>query len=249
MLWTVSDGAGLIEVSPIEVKNSIRHTLQTLMPDSTIPRLPFIVESCVETLEQAAFAEKNGADQLELCTALEHDGLTPPEQLIADVLSTVSIPVKVMLRHRPGNFEYNTADIVQLKSDLKRISGLGVSGIVFGAIRNGDLDYDLISLLAGMALIPMTVHKAIDQITDRIGAIKILGEIDGVESVLSSGGRSTALSGASELRKMVETASSRLQIIAAGKITVANRHKVYQLTSAPALHGRKIAGWSDIQHR
>ena len=36
-----------------------------------------LVEACVETLEEALQAEKNGAHRIELCSRLDLDGLTP----------------------------------------------------------------------------------------------------------------------------------------------------------------------------
>ncbi len=199
-------------------------------------------ESCVETLEQAKLAEQHGAHQLELCASLELDGLSPPDSLIADVLAAVSIPVKVMLRHRPGSFVYSSGDVRELLDDLKRLSQHDVAGVVFGATARGDLDYDLIKQIAHLSRVPVTVHKAIDEVSDIRRAVERLCHISGIGSILSSGGQLTALDGADELRDMVEIASGRLDIIAAGKITAANRDKVYQLTSAPVLHGKKIVG-------
>ena len=46
-----------------------------------------IKEACVETVEQAIKAEKNGADQIELCSRLDLDGLTPDFDVIRKVLS------------------------------------------------------------------------------------------------------------------------------------------------------------------
>ena len=36
-------------------------------------------EACVETVEEAIKAEANGADQIEFCSRLDLDGLTPDE--------------------------------------------------------------------------------------------------------------------------------------------------------------------------
>lgn len=211
--------------------------------------LPFIIESCVETVEQARDAEANGADQLELCASLELDGLTPGDQLISNVLQTVNIPVKVMIRHRPGDFQYGVDDVELLLRDLHRVSAFDVAGVVFGAVRGEELDYDLISRFTNATSLPVTIHKAIDVVEDPVEAVQRLVQISGIDSVLTSGGAQTAIEGATVLREMVETAADQLQIIAAGKITVANRGKVFELTSAPVLHGKRIAGWSDIQHR
>ena len=41
-----------------------------------------IKEVCVESLEDAVIAEKNGANRIELCGRLDLDGLTPSRKLI-----------------------------------------------------------------------------------------------------------------------------------------------------------------------
>ena len=72
-----------------------------------------IKEACVETVEQAIKAEKNGADQIELCSRLDLDGLTPDFDVIRKVLSLIKIPVKVMIRCRSGNFYFNESKKIQ----------------------------------------------------------------------------------------------------------------------------------------
>ena len=56
-----------------------------------------IREACVETLDEAILAEKKGADRVELCSRLELDGLTPKRKLVKQVLSALSIPIKIMM--------------------------------------------------------------------------------------------------------------------------------------------------------
>ncbi|MDH5609009.1 MAG: copper homeostasis protein CutC, partial [Cyclobacteriaceae bacterium] len=70
-----------------------------------------IKEACVETMAQCLAAEKAGANRLELCAHLELDGLTPEFELIERVVSSVTIPVRVMVRPRAGDFCYSPAEI------------------------------------------------------------------------------------------------------------------------------------------
>ena len=56
-----------------------------------------VKEACVERLDEAILAEKNGADRIELCSRLDLDGLTPHRNMIQDVINSVKIPVKVMI--------------------------------------------------------------------------------------------------------------------------------------------------------
>ena len=53
-----------------------------------------IKEACVETLDEAIFAQNKGADRIELCSDLALDGLTPSKKPFLKVLNHISIPIK-----------------------------------------------------------------------------------------------------------------------------------------------------------
>jgi Uncharacterized protein involved in copper resistance len=74
----------------------------------------FFVECCVESLDQAIKAEKGGADQIELCKNLKDDGLTPDIDIVSKALNKVSVPIKIMVRPRKGNFIYSESEIIQI---------------------------------------------------------------------------------------------------------------------------------------
>ena len=73
--------------------------------------MQIVKESCVESLSEALKAEQNGADRIELCSRLDLGGLTPNRELIRHVSSRLSIPIKVMIRPRAGNFIYNAFEL------------------------------------------------------------------------------------------------------------------------------------------
>ena len=62
-----------------------------------------LIEAAVESLDDALAAVEGGADRLELCANLADGGTTPSEDLIADVVERVAIPVFVMIRPRGGS--------------------------------------------------------------------------------------------------------------------------------------------------
>ena len=202
-----------------------------------------IREACIETIEEAVHAERQGADRLELCSALDKDGLTPSLQLTKGVLDSVSIPVKVMIRSREGDFEYTDDEVEFMLAQMHRLSQLAVSGFVFGATIDRQLDLKVISRIANHALlIPVTVHKAIDYTDDPIRAVTQLSDIHNVEAILTSGGAATALQGREIINSMHEAAEGKLQIIAAGKITNENLNAVRQHLKVQEYHGRRIVG-------
>ena len=84
----------------------------------------FFVECCVESLDQAIKAEKEGADQIELCKNLKDDGLTPDIDIVSNALNKVSVPIKIMVRPRKGNFIYSESEIIQIKNQIMNLKVL-----------------------------------------------------------------------------------------------------------------------------
>lgn len=205
-----------------------------------------IIESCVETVEQAISAAFAGADQLELCANLDEDGLTPSENCIVQVLSEVSIPVKVMIRSRSGDFHYTQDEVFSMVNDVINLKKLKVDGFVFGALRYGDnrslcLDIDAIGAICKAAYpYPVTIHKAIDLCTDILDEIPKLKIIDNIQFVLSSGGHLTAQLGKNMLIEMQKIATPEISIIAAGKITYHNLAALHNALGLSYYHGRNI---------
>ena len=70
-----------------------------------------IKESCVETYDEAINAESRGADRIEVCSRLDLDGLTPSKELVKRLVNDLTIPIKVMVRPRSGDFCYNDEEI------------------------------------------------------------------------------------------------------------------------------------------
>jgi len=72
--------------------------------------------------------------------------------------------------------------------------------------------------------------------------LKKLLKIDGITSILTSGGKLTAQEGKTALKNMVSIAKDRLEIVTAGSITNENIENLHQVIKAKAYHGRRIVG-------
>ncbi|HSO87866.1 MAG TPA: copper homeostasis protein CutC [Draconibacterium sp.] len=203
-----------------------------------------IKESCVETLEEAVLAENLGAGRIELCSDLANDGLTPSFELMQKTCSTLKIPVMVMIRPRAGNFIYSEEEISQMKSEIDLAKKAGVAGIVFGLLTSENkIDKKNTKILAEYAQpLPVTFHKAIDELENPVDGVSVLKEIDGIKRVLTSGGKPTALEGQETIRKMIEVAGKQITILVAGKVLNSNVDEIQKLTGAKELHGRRIVG-------
>jgi len=77
-----------------------------------------ILEACVEGVDQAIRAEKLGATRIELCANLAADGLTPDHETIKKVKEELTIPIRVIIRPRAGDFVYSEGEINTIKSSI-----------------------------------------------------------------------------------------------------------------------------------
>ena len=203
-----------------------------------------IKEACVETVKEAILAEKQGADRVELCYRLEYDGLTPAKNIIKKSIKSLSIPIKVMIRPRKGNFIYNEKEIMEMESKIEMCKNIGITEVVFGLLKSDkNIDYISTERLVKKAY-PMSVtfHKAIDITFDILNAIEKLVPITGVTSILSSGGESTAYHGKERMKEIINRFRNRFNIIVAGSITENNLAAIHNFIGAKEYHGRKIVG-------
>lgn len=202
----------------------------------------YIKEACVETLKQAIRAEKAGADRIELCANLDIGGITPSFELIREVKERVSIPIRIMIRPRGGDFIYSQEEIRMMKMQIEYCKTQSIEGVVFGVLkRDNTLDVKTISELAKVAFpIKVTIHKAIDETPNIMQALEQLLMIDSVTTILTSGGKTTAEEGKKTLRGMIELAQEKLEIMPAGSITTANVARLHEFVNAKAYHGKRI---------
>lgn len=203
-----------------------------------------IKEACVESIQEAINAEKNGADRIELCADLKHGGLTPPVYLIESAQKLLTIPLKVLIRPRKGDFIYNENELAVMETDIEICKQLDIDEIVIGVLNiDRNIDYPTIIRLSKKAYpMDITFHKAIDFTPDIISEVSKLSPIKGVKGILTSGGEKTALVGKEKLKSLVNIYSHRFSIIAAGSITNNNLPKIHKHIKANEYHGKKIVG-------
>jgi len=203
-----------------------------------------IREACVESFEEARLAEERGAERIELCSDLANDGLTPTEELMQQACVELKIPVMVMVRPKAGNFVYSAEEVVQMKLAIDKAKKAGAAGVVFGLLTaNNQIDKENTRLLAAYAQpLPVTFHKAIDELDDPVEGVRILKTIPGIKRILTSGGKATALEGQQTIREMMEVAGDQITILVAGKVLDSNVDEISRLTGASELHGRRIVG-------
>ncbi len=212
-----------------------------------------IIESCVETTQEALIASKNGADRIELCADLADDGLTPSPGLLSKTLNRLNIPIKVMIRPRAGDFIYNSEDQKTIDTHIDYCIAAGVEEWVYGSIAAGSGRLDLADIKAFHNKVKprsLTIHKAIDHsseiLRDVFDLVKWAKTADINLSILSSGGHPTALDGAMMLNRMARICGDEVELIVAGKVRHDNLTQIKKAIPAPAYHGRHIVELSEI---
>jgi copper homeostasis protein len=201
-----------------------------------------VKEVCVDSLEDALKAEKNGANRIELCGRLDLDGLTPSRDLIRNAVSILKIPIRVMIRPKHPSFEYSENEINTMISDIEFCKSFGLDGVVFGCLdANSNFKMDQINRLSEIAKpLKVIIHKAIDYTNSVTDSLSLLSTNSNINGVLTSGGERFAINAVETLKKMLVLVPDRFEIIIAGGITFENFESLHAITNGKFYHGKKI---------
>lgn len=208
-----------------------------------------VKEFCAENVERVPEAIAAGAGRIELCDNLAVGGTTPSHGVIraaVELARPAGIPVMCMIRPRGESFEYSGAEVRIMVDDLRHAAELGVDGVVFGCLRGGEVDRELTGRLAGLAKeagLMVTFHMAFDEISAdaQPAALNLLAGL-GVDRVLTHGGAAgTPIAGNLErLRRLVDYAAGRLEILPGGGVTWENAEEVADAVGVREVHGTRI---------
>lgn len=204
-------------------------------------------EFCAENMELVPAAVAAGAARVELCDNLSVGGTTPSYGVIRAAVALAGergVGVICMIRPRGGGFEYTPDEAVMMRDDLAMAKRLGVTGVVFGCLRDGHLDRALTSELVELADgVDVTFHMAFDALPadEQLGAIDWLAG-QGVSRILTHGGPAgTPIEdNLGRLRAYVDRAAGRVTILPGGGITWENAERIASELGVCEVHGTKI---------
>ncbi len=196
-----------------------------------------LIEVCVEGIDGVVAAQNAGADRLELCASLLEGGLTPSLGTVQHALKLATIPFHVIVRPRGGDFLYSAREFASMVDDIRALKALGVAGVVVGCLTaEGEIDERLMAALVDEAgPMSVTCHRAFDMTRDPLAALEALVRC-GVDRVLTSGQRDTAIEGLPMLKAVVAAASGRLKIMACGALDATNIALVRRVSGADEFH-------------
>ena len=178
-----------------------------------------IYEICASSFESAKNAEIAGATRIELCSELGVGGVTPSYGLIKKVMDELSIGNCVLIRPRSGNFTYTDEEFDVMLRDINLCRELGCQGVVTGVLhRDNTIDEERTARLKEAAgTMEFIYHRAFDCAPDPIAAIKTLKRL-GVERILTSGGKKSAIEGLELLKELNRIAAGQPTIMPGGGI-------------------------------
>jgi copper homeostasis protein len=210
-------------------------------------------ELCAETLQACLAAGQGGANRIELCSALSEDGLTPSHGLIQAAIAQSGLSVFVLLRPRGGNFHYSAEEFALMRDDLLHARILGASGFALGILRTDlTVDIDRTRELVELASpLEVTFHRAFDLTPSLDQALEDV-IATGCKRVLTSGGERDVVAGSTNLARLVERATGRIDVAAGGGLRIANAALVARTTGVSHFHGsmrRALAPVSDQEQK
>ena len=148
-----------------------------------------ILEVIACSVADAVEAERGGASRLEVITEFESGGMTPPAWMVREILRSVKIPVRVMLRESEGYGVTGAAETARLRAAARDFAGLPLDGVVLGFIHGGEVDVELTGqILSSAPNLNATFHHAFEESADPLGAIAVLKTLPRIDRILTAGG-------------------------------------------------------------
>lgn len=200
-----------------------------------------LLEICCGSVDDALEAEAGGADRVELCSALFLGGLTPSLGALVEAKRRISIPVVFMARPRSGGFCYSETEMAAMERDTELAVAHGADAVVFGILTgDGRVDVARSKRIRRLAGDRQTVfHRAFDVTPDPYRALDELVDL-GVTRILTSGQRDTVVEGLDLIRRLVDYAGQRIQILPGGGI---KPHQVDEIVARSGCGQIHVAAW------
>jgi len=197
------------------------------------------LEVCANSAQSAVAAQAGGASRVELCDNLHEGGTTPSYGQIKIARQLLQIPIHILLRPRAGDFLYTDTEYEIIKADMAYCSEAGCEAVVVGILNtDGTVDKtrcaELVQL-AKQAGMRTTFHRAFDLCADMFQALEDVIEL-GFDCILTSGGKTTAIEGASKIAQLIQKAAGRICIMPGGGVSEYNVADLVHFTGATEIH-------------
>ena len=210
----------------------------------------YILEACVDSVSSALAADRGGADRLELCANRVIGGTTPDLALFAEIRKHSSIPARVLLRPRFGDFCYDEYEYEIILEDIRMFRDAGAAGVVIGSLNpDGTLNRSqmegFVKAADGMGI---TLHRAFDMCADPFAELDEIKSM-GIDTILTSGQQKSCLEGKKLIARLVQKAGDDVTILVGAGVSADVIQKMSD-TGARAFHmSGKITKESRMEFR
>ena len=163
-----------------------------------------LLEICVDSLASARAAIAGGADRLELCSALAVGGLTPYTALLRQIREESDLPIRCLIRPRPGDFLYAPDELELLRRQILALREAGADGFVIGCLTSeGKLDKAAMApLVDACGGLGTTLHRCIDVSADLERTYRDAMDL-GIDTVLTSGSKASCMEGREAIARLI----------------------------------------------
>lgn len=198
-----------------------------------------ILEVIATSLEDCIKIEELGADRIELNQAFSLGGLTPSIGLLKIAKERVKLPIVAMLRNRGGGFYYTSYEYDTMKYDLNELLKAGADGVVFGFLN----DYSAVDVIRTKEVVDIIHSFGKEAVFSR--AYDVSNGVDnnmealiscGVDRVLTSGHKKSAIDGIEELKYINEKYGKSIKILAGSGVNHENAKLIANSTGITELH-------------
>jgi copper homeostasis protein len=195
------------------------------------------LEICVDSLALAKAAVRGGADRIEVCGPLEDGGVTPDSRLVTAVREVVDVPIAMLVRRRTGPFTVSEAEFEEMRREVLFARRSGVDIVVIGILQpDGTVDVERTRQLVELAYpMEVTFHRAFDSAPDLDSGLRAVLNT-GASRLLTSGGSSSAVTGAPIVSKLQRVAGDGLSLIVCGGVTPENIGAVLESSEVREVH-------------
>lgn len=195
------------------------------------------LEICVDSLELAEAAANAGADRIELCGHLHDGGITPSAGLIQAARKRIDIPLAALVRPRTGTFSVSQDEFEVMRQEVLFARNAGIDVVVLGILsQEGQVDIDRVRRLVELARpMQVTFHRAFDtcpNLEDALAAVLATG----TDRILTSGGSSSAVTGAPVVDTVRKAADGKIALMLCGGISTATIQRALARSGVHEVH-------------
>ena len=190
----------------------------------------YLVECCANSVQSGIQGALGGANRIELCSNLESGGITPLREDVAILITSISIPIRILIRPRAGDFIYSEDELIQMLADIQFCKTIGCEGVVIGVLtKEGGINMNQTQRLVHAAN-PMhvTFNRAFDEGNNLQQNLEDVIAC-GCDTLLTAGQNNNVSLGMSNLKKLVSISEGRINILAGSGVSHENVKALFKI--------------------